>query len=243
VPSPTSPRVSSPPSDTTLPVPSPYSNWRLDVDFRTKDPILIRGNLAKGQVNGVGSIRGTVATPSITLDARLDDVIAELPLSQLTVNRGEITLRPGDGFIPKLNIRGVSKVGDYQVNVFVQGKADETKIIFNSNPPLPESEILTLLATGTTSKALEDGQVASMKAFQLLINELHRKMQRERPESLATGALETLKKIDLKVGENDPFSGRRFNSVTLKLSSKYYASAAFDQEGNSRGILIYALRF
>jgi phosphate transport system protein len=39
--------------------------------------------------------------------------------------------------------------------------------MLTSSPPLPENEIMTLLATGTTTSGLEDPQAASSRALQL----------------------------------------------------------------------------
>jgi len=243
VPTPQLPELSVAGNTKAIPLPEPYANWTLDVNLSTKDPILIRGNLAEGELVARGKIRGNLGKPLITLDADLKKTLAELPLSKLDIKTGKITLRPGEGFIPSLNIRGVSRVGQHQVYLYAYGKATSPKLVFTSNPPLPEAEVLTLLATGTTTSGLEDQQVASVKAFQILLSELKRKYSKPGESKIVGKFFETLDTVDLRVGDSDPFSGRRFNSATLQLSSKFYASAAFDNEGNSRGILIYALRF
>ncbi len=246
VPSPEIPSAQPAGNSTSIPIPAPYGNWKLDVRVGIKDPILIRGNLAQGQLEGQGRIRGILAEPQITLDTFLKDGEAELPLSKLKLKTSKITLRPGQGFIPTLNIRGESRVGQHQVFIFAYGKANSPTLVFTSNPPLPEAEVLTLLATGTTTSGLEDQQIASVKAFQLLLSELRRKYggkQARGGMKVVSKVLDALDDVDLRVGDNDPFSGRRFNSATLQLSSKFYASAAVDEEGNPRGILIYSLRF
>ncbi len=226
-----------------IPVPAPFGNWSLDVGLTSKDPILIRGNLAEGQLVAKGRVRGTISRPDITLDAELQKTSADLPLSKLKIKTGTLTLRPGEGFIPKMNIRGESRIGQSRVFIFAYGKADSPKLVFTSNPPLPEAEVLTLLATGTTTSGLADQQVASVKAFQLLLSEMKRKYGGPGGNKVAGKLLDALDTVDLRVGDSDQFSGRRFNSATLQLSSKFFASAAFDDEGNSRGILIYSLRF
>lgn len=243
VPEPQLPSGPSVASTNKIPIPAPYANWRLDITLTTADPVLVRGNLAEGKVTGLGTIQGRLGEPQVTLDVELKDASLELPLSQLEIEAGTATLRPGSGWIPNLNIRGKSKVGSYQVFVYVYGKATSPKLVFTSTPPLPEAEVLTLLATGTTTSGLEDQQVASVKAFQLLLSELRRKFAADGNEGPVAQALSALDTVDLRVGDSDPFSGRRFNSATLQLSSKFYVSASVDGEGNSRGIVIYALRF
>ena len=247
VPTPRVPRVDGGGGATSgnLPIPEPFGSWTVSVDFSTPDPILIRGNLAQGEIVGTGVIRGTLKRPLITLNGEVDNGNVELPLSQMEIVNGDFRINPGEGFIPQLNIRGQSKIGNYRIFLYVYGKATSPQLVFTSNPPLPESEILTLLATGTTSSDLEDGQVASMKAFQLLVNEFRRKYMASRgnEEGPLTPVFDALDNVDLKSGQNDPFSGRRFNSATLQLTDRVFVQAAFDKEGNSRGIVIYSLRF
>jgi len=243
VPTPQLPKLGGFTNSTKLPIPEPFSNWTVDLGFSTADPVLIRGNLATGEVHLLGRVTGVLAEPRITLNADLKDTVADLPLSELRIKRGKASLRPGEGFIPTLNIRGESTIGQHQIYIYVYGKATSPTLVFTSSPPLPESEVLTLLATGTTTAGLEDQQVASMKAFQLLLSEMRRKYAEPGQNKTIGKLLDAVDQVDLRVGDDDPYSGRKFNSATLQLSSRWHASAGFDAEGNSRGILIYALRY
>ena len=49
--------------------------------------------------------------------------------------------------------------------------------------------------------------------------------------------------MELNFGENDPFSGRKFNSATLRVAPNWFLSAAVDANGNTRGIVIFSVRF
>ena len=106
-----------------------------------------------------------------------------------------------------------------------------------------QNEILTLLATGSTAADLEDPDLAKSKAFQLFIDDLRRRANKPGGNRLFRSVLNELDDVNLKVGENDPFSGRKFNSATLQIEDRWYLSAAVDAQGNTRGLVIFSMRF
>ena len=113
--------------------------------------------------------------------------------------------------------------------------------MLTSEPPLPENEIMTLLATGTTSAGLEDSQAASSRAMQLLIEEMRRGRfplgKRLRP------LLGLLDNVDFSLAETDPYDSDSYSSATLKLSEKLYVTAGLAAEGDQRVMAIWRIRF
>lgn len=222
-------------------VPAPFDSWKLDLDLRTRDPFLIRGNLAQGSITGDVRIRGTLGQPrpSGTLDIR--DFEAELPLSRLKVISGRVVFRPDAPWEPQLKIRGASVLRPYEVNIFVSGTTANPLVTLSSNPPLPENEILTLLATGSTSSQLEKSGAAFTKFIQLMLEEARR--GRLRYGKQLQPLLEILKDVDLRVGEVDPYTGRDFSSVTVPFTERWLASYSVDDEGRNRAVIIFVTRF
>lgn len=227
-----------------IPIPEPFANWTLDLRARTQDPFLVRGNLTEGEVNGGLRATGTLANPRLNGELVIEEFSAALPFSTLTIEGGKAVFTPEGGFIPKLDIRARSDIAPYNVSLFVAGKATSPTITFSSNPPLPENEIITLVATGTTSSGLEDADAAKGKAFQLLIEQIRRAPPGSPLHPLARFA-EPLKDVELQVAGSDPFTGKRRNSVTVPIpnSTRWNVSAAVDSESNTRGLIIYLLRF
>jgi hypothetical protein len=127
------------------------------------------------------------------------------------------------------------------VNVFFYGPVSAPRTALTSDPPLAESEIMTLLATGTTSDGLEDGQAATMKAAQLFIEEW-RRGRLPFGEQLAK-ALQLLNNVDVRVGEDDPLTGRRLNSATIEVTDRIVISGSVDREGNTRVLGAFVIRF
>lgn len=222
-------------------IPEPLRNWKLNVLARTANPLLIRGNFATGRVEGQVRLGGTLGSPTPDGEVRLSDFSAALPFSTLKVRAGTARFTPATGFDPLLEIRGTAEPRPYQVNLYVYGRASDPQLVLTSNPPLPDNEIMTLLATGTTTTGLENPQAASARALQLLAEELRRGRfavgKRLRP------LLGLLDRVDFSLAEADPYSSQSYSSATLALSNRWLISAGMGAEGDSRVLVIWRLNF
>ena len=241
--------VSLPSIDTkkkqTLPIPAPFDQWKLDLRLKTIDPILIRGNVGSGRIEGSIKVAGTLAKPSLDGTLYAKKVRAKLPFSVLSVDNGKIIFSPGNGFIPSLDIRGTSQVGVHNVNLFAYGLADNPKIALSSYPALPENEIMTLLATGATNSGLANRDVATFKTLQILLLELKQRSDRPDGNRLFSRILSGVEDLDLKVGEVNELTGEKYASATVELHRRWFLTAQIDnnQPPQTRGLLIFALRF
>lgn len=213
----------------------------LDARVFTEDPILIRGNLATGMITAAVTVKGTVGQPSAGGRAILHDAVARLPFSSLKVAHGEAEFVPGKGWVPELHVNGESTLPPYKVNVAISGPANDPHLNLSSEPPLPPSEILALLASGSTTASLENTANAQGKAMQLLITQL-------RNGSLPFGRrlgelLAPMDHIQVQVGQDSPYDGRSRNGATIELTDRLLLSGAVDTEGNQRLTLTLLFRF
>jgi hypothetical protein len=222
-------------------VPPPFDVWTADVAVKTIDPILIRGNLGRGRVDVGLKISGKLGDPKPDGKVRISEAVARLPFSTLEVREGFLTFTPGGGFDPTLEIRGRAEPRPYRVEVYAYGKLSDPQLVLTSEPPLPDNEIMTLLATGTTSAGLEDSQAASSRAMQLLIEEMRRGRflfgKQLRP------LLGLLDNVDFSLAETDPYDSDSYSSATLKLSDRFYITAGLGAEGDQRMLAIWRFRF
>jgi autotransporter translocation and assembly factor TamB len=65
------------------------------------------------------------------------------------------------GPVAILDSQAVAQVGEYVVNVSITGPLDDLRVELSSVPPLQRTDIVALLALGTTTEHLETGQGAS----------------------------------------------------------------------------------
>lgn len=222
-------------------IPEPFVNWGLDVTVRMETPFLIRGNLATGELTGSVKVGGTVGTPAPNGAFKLRKFKARLPFSTLEVANGSVIFKPETGFDPILEIRGTAEPRPYKVTIYAYGPASNPQLVLTSNPPLPENEIMTLLATGTTTAGLEDPQAASSRALQLLAEELRR--GRFRFGKQLRPVLALLDRVDFSLSEADPYSSDAFSTATIELTDHWYVSAGVGATGDSRFLAIWRLSF
>ena len=222
-------------------MPLPFRDWKIDVRARTANGFLIRGNLANGRLDADLRVGGTFGRPSPIGEVRITNLRAVLPFSTLTVRNGSLRFTAEHGLDPVLEIRGSAEPRPYRVNVYVYGRASNPQLVLTSNPPLPETEIMTLLATGATTSGLEDPQVASSRAMQLLAEEIRRGRfgvgRQLRP------LLALFDRVDFSVAEADPYSSESYSTATLAITNRWYLSAGIGGEGHSRMLAIWRLTF
>ncbi len=222
-------------------LPEPFRDWVLNVQVGTQEPLLIRGNFATGEVTGKIRIGGTFGEPAPDGVVKIKDFRAALPFSTLSVSSGTATFTPASGFDPILEIRGTAEPRPYRVTVYAYGRASDPQLVLTSNPPLPENEIMTLLATGTTTSGLEDPQAASSRALQLLVEEMRR--GRFRLGKRLRPLLGLLDRVDFSLAEADPYSSESFSTATLSISDHWFLSAGMSATGDSRALAVWRLSF
>jgi autotransporter translocation and assembly factor TamB len=226
----------------TLDIPAPFSAWTLNLTAKTKDDFLIRGNLAKGNINGGLKVTGTLGNPQPHGKLTLREGQASLPFSRLHVKEGKVIFTPKHGFDPQLSIKATSKIGSYDVDITLYGLASNPKTLMTSRPPLPESEIIFLLATGSTSDQLSDRASATGKAYQLLADGVIRASP-GRFKSIMNTIAELNGKVDINIGGTDPFTGRKNNSARVEITDRWHLVASMDLVNNTRGVVVYAIQF
>jgi TamB, inner membrane protein subunit of TAM complex len=219
----------------------PLRDWKFDVAIKTKDPVLIRGNLATGSAIADIKLTGTGLRPELQGTVRLENVEATLPFSRLEVSQGFLYFDPSDSMNPRLELRGTSVIRDYTVRVYVYGTMLAPEAIFTSEPPLPQEEIISLIATGATRQELSGrGNVLAGRAAMLLVQQLYRKIFKK---GEPTQNNEFFNRLDLDVGAVDPRTGRQEVSARFKISDQFVLVGDVGVGGDYRGMLKYLIRF
>jgi TamB, inner membrane protein subunit of TAM complex len=222
-----------------LPSP-PFRDWKFDVAIKTKDPVLIRGNLATGEATTDLKLTGTGLKPGLQGMVQMEGVEATLPFSRLDVSRGSLTFNPNDSTNPTIDLQGTSVIRDYTVRVYVYGTLLSPQAIFTSEPPLPQEEIISLIATGATRQELSTGNVLAGRAAMLLFQQLYRKIVKK---GEPTDSNTVFNRLDLDLGTIDPRTGQQQATVRFKISDQIVITGDVGVHGDFRGKLKYLIRF
>jgi hypothetical protein len=218
----------------------PFRDWKFDVTIKTKDPVLIRGNLATGAAVGDLKLTGTGLRPELQGVVRMENVEATLPFSRLQVSYGFLYFDPSDSMNPRIDLQGTSVIRDYTVRVSVYGTLLAPEAIFTSEPPLAQEEIISLIATGATRAELSGGNVLAGRAAMLLVQQLYRKIFKK---GETTQSNTVFNRLDLDVGLVDPRTGKQEVSARFKINDQFVIVGDLGVGGDYRGMLKYLIRF
>ncbi|MEO8045411.1 MAG: translocation/assembly module TamB domain-containing protein, partial [Spartobacteria bacterium] len=220
----------------------PLRDWKFDVVIKSKDPFLIRGNLATGSAIIDMKLAGTGLHPQLQGQVRLENFDATLPFSTLTIRLGFLYFDPDDPLNPKIELQGESLIQDYTVHVYVYGTANAPQAVFSSEPPLPQEDIISLLATGVTRENLSGSNVLASRALLLLGKELYRKIFKKGNDE-APKSDSIFSRLSVEYSGADTRTGEQTATAKYKLSDRFLLIGDIGVAGSFRGLLKYVIRF
>jgi translocation and assembly module TamB len=143
-------------SETSVSPPSSSSflrNLSFDVAAQATPGSRIEWSGAQVDMDGDVRLRGTWDRPVILGDVHLlgGEMVFRGNNYQLT--RGDINFANPFRLDPVLNIEASTQISQYQVTIDFTGPASRLQLNYRSDPPLPDSEIVALLALGNTGES------------------------------------------------------------------------------------------
>ncbi len=221
----------------------PLRDWKFDIDIKTKnnDPFRIRGNLANGAAAVDLKFAGTGLEPYLEGSVRVDDFVASLPFSKLTVTRGFIYFKKDAPFEPVLDLQAEANMRDYRIQAYISGSATDPQVTLTSEPPLAQADIVSLLATGATASELTGNpDVLAGRAVVLVFQQLYRKIFKKKEPSEEESLFD---RFSFDVGATDTQTGRQEVKATFKLGEQLYLVGEIDVTGGFTGRVKYLLRY
>jgi len=133
---------------------SPFlQNLAFDVQGQTNPGARIEWTGAQVEIDGNVRLRGTWDRPVLLGDIHL--LGGQMPFRGNTyqLTRGDINFANPFRLDPILNVEATSVISQYQVTIDFSGPASRLTLNYRSDPPLPDSDIIALLALGNTGEA------------------------------------------------------------------------------------------
>ncbi|MGA2345369.1 MAG: translocation/assembly module TamB domain-containing protein, partial [Candidatus Sulfotelmatobacter sp.] len=159
------------------PANSPLYNVKMDVAVRTAPELQMKTAVARLSGDANLRLRGSVARPSVLGRADILEGDANFNGIKFRLERGDITFANPVAIEPQINLQATTHVRNYDLDVTVTGTPDRINVNYRSEPPLPKSDIIALLALGRTSEESEQLQqqsgqtVFTDEASNLIINQ------------------------------------------------------------------------
>jgi len=107
-------------------------------------------------------IKGTVGSPSLTGHVEVNDGTLIVQGKRYDITRGNIDFVDPLRIDPVINIQAESDLRDYRVILNIAGRGDDVHIDLRSDPPLPQLELVTLMAGGKTRAELQEAGATSI---------------------------------------------------------------------------------
>lgn len=164
----------------------------------------------------------------------------------MSISRGFIFFTKDAPFQPSLDLQADSQTRDYLVHAYIYCKATDPQVQLSSEPPLPHSDIVSLLATGVTASELSgNADVLASKAAMLAVQQLYRKIfhRGAAPQVDQSGDGDFLDRFQLELGALDNRTGSQEVTARVRLTDQLYLIGDLGTEGDFTGRLKYLIRF
>ncbi len=140
------------------PANSPLYNVKLDIAVRTAPELQMKTAVARLSGDADLHLRGSAARPSVLGRADILEGDATFNGIKFRLERGDITFANPVAIEPQVNLQATTHVRNYDLDVTVTGTPDRLNVNYRSEPPLPKSDIIALLALGRTGQESEQLQ-------------------------------------------------------------------------------------
>jgi len=129
---------------------SPANHIRLDVRIESSPQLNFQNAYAKLAGNVDLRLRGTVASPSLLGSVSITEGSAIIAGTRYDLQRGDITFTNPVRIEPAIDLNATARVEDYDITLGLHGTPQKLAVTYRSDPPLPEADVVALLALGRT---------------------------------------------------------------------------------------------
>lgn len=123
---------------------------RLDVHIASSPQLNFQNAFAKLAGNVDLRLRGTAATPTLLGKISITEGSARIAGTRYDLQRGEISFSNPVRIEPSIDLNASARVEDYDITLGLHGTPAKMSISYRSDPPLPEADVVALLALGRT---------------------------------------------------------------------------------------------
>jgi translocation and assembly module TamB len=129
---------------------APSNHIHFDVHLRSAPQLNFQNALAKLAGDVDLHLHGTLASPSILGRISLTEGSAFFGGTKYELQRGDIVFNNPVRIQPNIDIDATARVEDYDITLGLHGTTDKYNLTYRSEPPLPEADVIALLALGRT---------------------------------------------------------------------------------------------
>jgi translocation and assembly module TamB len=136
---------------TIAPPNAPSNHVRLDVHIVSSPQLNFQNAFAKLAGDVDLRLRGTLASPSLLGSVSITEGSALIAGTRYDLERGDITFTNPVRIEPVIDLSATARVEDYDISLDLHGSPQKLSVSYRSDPPLPEADVVSLLALGHTA--------------------------------------------------------------------------------------------
>ncbi|MGA3010581.1 MAG: translocation/assembly module TamB domain-containing protein [Terracidiphilus sp.] len=129
---------------------APSNHVRLDVHITSSPQLNFQNAYAKLAGNVDLHLRGTIASPSLLGRISITEGSSIIAGTRYELQRGDIYFTNPVRIQPLIDLTATARVEDYDITLSLHGTPDKLSVSYRSDPPLPEADVVALLALGRT---------------------------------------------------------------------------------------------
>ena len=130
---------------------APSNHVRLDVHIVSSPQLSFQNAFAKLAGDVDLHLRGTLASPSLLGRVDITQGSATIAGTRYELERGGITFTNPVRIEPVIDLSATARVEDYDISLGLHGSPQKLAVTYRSDPPLPEADVVSLLALGHTA--------------------------------------------------------------------------------------------
>lgn len=145
-----------------------WDDWRLKIGIQSESPVTVRNNVVDADLVMRLTTLGTIRKPRLEGTLIIQRGRFRYFNQDFEVSSGSIQFEDDERNIPRYEIRAQTEIDDYRVFLEVEGSDQDQKILYSSEPPLSEKEILALVSYGTPpteDRVIKDEDATVSAAF------------------------------------------------------------------------------
>jgi translocation and assembly module TamB len=129
---------------------APSNHIRLDVRIQSSPQLNFQNAYAKLAGDVDLRLRGTMALPSLLGRISITEGNATIAGTRYELQRGDILFTNPVRIQPNIDLNATARVQDYDISLGLHGTPEKLSVMYRSDPPLPQGDVVALLALGRT---------------------------------------------------------------------------------------------
>ncbi len=165
-------------------------NLSLDISVGHRNPFMVDNNLALLAIRPQLTVGGSAENPVITGRAEIPEGTVAYRNTEFEVTKGVVDFIDPYRIEPEVDIRAQSEVREWTITLAITGNPENLDFRLSSNPAEEDADILSLLATGKTTREMAGSSGGGTGPERMLANLVGGRLEKQVKEGTGLDIVE-----------------------------------------------------